>query len=318
MHPDPIPSTTAACRLPGFALALFFMPALLVAAPSVSFSLSPNESGQIEPSLSASWDWNAKLGARLDFSADNSTEYDDELEGFASSLTTVNQNLSGRVDPLVFALRQDGLRLALGAGVGVDSLNIRETGYFDYSWAPFPDARVFLNNVQKLLLVKPGLSFEAAAGSRGASWFEASVTYVPWMYIGLDQDFSSSSVEDPAAWTTPRTERHFDGSSTNGWTVGLKCGLTVGILELAADGTLESARYDYDMLDFGASIIERDSDELEWRGNLLASSPAVKLGSLQPYLGIGFSGTRSQSRTSSGAEPVTATSIRYSFGFATR
>ncbi|MBN2810554.1 MAG: TonB-dependent receptor [Spirochaetales bacterium] len=302
---------------------LSFIITPLIAEPSLSFSLSPNKAGQLEPKLKANWDWSPSFSSRLSFASSNATDFTEDLEGFSAAITAMSQTLSGRIDPLVFNYRTGPFAFGTGIGAALQKLRIRETGYFDFVDPDGGDpettdlsGRVFFNNIQDILILSPGILLEAKANTGGKYYLSLGGGYSPWTYIGLEHDFSSACVETPA-WNTPKTVKSVTGSSTGGWEASLKAGAAAGILELDIEGKIESAEYAYDLLDFGGSLIERNYAEIKTSAFIHVSSPKVKIGGLRPQIGMGILGTRTENLIS-GDDPETETEIRYTLGFATR
>ncbi len=298
---------------------LVFVPAFLAADPSFGFNLSPNEQGQLEPSLSAAWDWNERFGARLSFESDNSTDYSESIDGDAASFTTMNQNMSASLDPLVYRINTGPVSASIGAGLGGDYLNIRETGYIDATGLPTTptSTRLFFNNVQELSSLRPGLSLALTTGDMKKNWISAAVTYAPVMFISLTQDFSSETTPTIAGLDTLRTEKTFSGTGTNAWDAAVEAGTLLGPVELSCDVQFDSASYVYKMLAIGGGTTSMDLIKQNIKANFLVSSPKVRFGSLQPRIGVGVVHSRYEDNNES-SNNEDSTDWRFSFGFVTR
>ncbi|HQL33945.1 MAG TPA: hypothetical protein PK969_11880 [Treponemataceae bacterium] len=305
-------------RIPACFLALCFVFLALIPAaaePYIDFDLSPNKAGQLEPKLSAGWDWNDSLGGSLGFSSDNSTVYEDRLEGLDASMTTVSQTMAGNVSPIIRNFDLPLVTGGLGLNLGYEHMNIRETGYFDNNNGTL--IRVFFNNARVFQAFKPGLQLVASSGKRNASWFQSSITYVPYMAILFDQDFSAASAEEPA-YNTPRTEKKQNASSVNAFTFRIQGGLHTSFADISLDATAETARYTYEYLVFGGETRKEDAQLTDIAGTLAVSSSKITIAGLQPKLGVTWTRSITESLIE-GAEPASEeTQLRYSFGFTTK
>ncbi len=300
-------------RIPACFLALCFVFLALIPAaaePYIDFDLSPNKAGQLEPKLSAGWDWNDSFGGSLGFSSDNSTVYeekfDDGEEEYPASYTTISQNFSGQIIPLIWKKPVSSFVVSVGGGCFADSLTTRETGYIDRSTTD----RLFVNNVISLLGIKPALSLELETGKESPVQARVEGLYAPWMYIAFEQDVSSACATDPS-FNTPRTALSDDASGRNAFQIRFSGSMSAIGMKISIDAFYEEARYAYKMLNFGGSTSEQD--DLLADSGISASiySPAVTIAGLMPKVGFGWYSSRAKTKS----DDTAVTDYRFAFGF---
>lgn len=287
----------------------------LSAEPSLKLSLSPNNTGQLEPNLAASWDWNSKFGASLSIRSDNSTVYNDESpgSGMEQSYTTINDNIAGEVIPLLANMQTEKMELGVGFGVGVDYFMIRETGFIDLDSAP---TRLFFNNVREIVAFKPSLCLVFEAGNQDSIWINTGIGYIPWMNITLNHELSSAA--EGTDLDTPITHKKFTGTSTNAWNVNFGFGFRLGAVSIALNSYADGAQYKYGMILIGGGVGKVEIYEIEGRAMLLLSVHNIHINGILPEIGIGVEGRSNVDMSDSNAKPEIERKIRFSVGFKTK